>query len=183
MIAPLTPRLFARTQLGVSVWAWLTVQVYEQARPQAAAARDLAAWGLQRLQRLFEPVAAAIAARQAEADVAQADETSWPVQNLAGKGKPKQWLWLSLALQTVQVLIRPQRGAAAAQELLGGLGLAGPVTLVCDRWSAYKALQRLLPEQFRLAYCWAHQRRDFRGWRRAGPPCDRGRRPGWSGSG
>ena len=41
-IAPLTPRLFARTQLGVSVWAWLTVEVYEQARPQAAA-RDLAA--------------------------------------------------------------------------------------------------------------------------------------------
>ena len=172
-IAPPTPRLFARTQLGVSVWAWLTVQVYEQARPQAAAARDLAAWGLrvpvgtlagglQRLQRLFEPVVAAITARQAEAEVAQADETSWPVQNLEGQGKPKQWLWLSLALQTVQVLIRPQRGAAAAQELLGGLGTAGPVTLVCDRWSAYKALQRLLPEQFRLAYCWAHQRRDFR---------------------
>ena len=74
------------------------------------------AGGLQRPQRLFEPVAAAISARQAEAD-----ETSWPVQDLAGKGKPKQWLWLSLALQTVQVLIRPQRGVAAAQELLGGV--------------------------------------------------------------
>lgn len=73
------------------------------------------AGGLQRLQRLFKPVATANAARQAEAD-----EMSWPVQDLAGGGKPKQWLWLSLALQTVQGLIRPQRGAAAA-----GMGWAG----------------------------------------------------------
>ena len=33
--------------------------------------------------------------------------------------------------------------------------------LVCDRYSAYKALRKLLPETFVLAYCWAHQRRDF----------------------
>ena len=173
VIAPRAPRLFARTQLGVSVWAWATVEVFEHARPQAAVARDLAAWGLrvpvgtlagglQRLQRLFEPVAEAIAARQTEAEVAQADETSWPVQEMAGPGKPKRWLWLCRALESVHILIHPKRSAVAAQELLGGLGEAGPVILVCDRWSAYKKLARLLPERFQLAYCWAHQRRDFR---------------------
>lgn len=43
----------------------------------------------------------------------------------------------------------------------GQLGQHGPVILVCDRYSAYKALRKLLPETFVLAYCWAHQRRDF----------------------
>lgn len=36
------------------------------------------------------------------------------------------------------------------------------MTVVCDRWSAYKKLARLLPERLTPAYCWAHQWRDFR---------------------
>ena len=36
------------------------------------------------------------------------------------------------------------------------------VIVVCDRWSAYKALARRSPGRIVLQYCWAHQRRDFR---------------------
>ena len=92
--APPAPRL-GTSQLGTSVWAWCLVQVYALFRPQAAVARDLAALGLRvpqstlstglrRLAQLFEPLDAAIGEYQQQ-PVAQADETSWPVQSEPGK--------------------------------------------------------------------------------------------------
>ena len=91
--APPAPRL-GTSQLGTSVWAGCLVQVYALFRPQAAVARDLAALGLRvpqstlstgrrRLAHLFEPLAAAIGESPQQQPVAQADETSWPVQWLA----------------------------------------------------------------------------------------------------
>ena len=58
-----------------------------------------------------------------------------------------------------------KRGAlpdsAAARELLGA-ARDGPKVVVCDRYGAYKALARACDGLLRLAFCWAHQRRDFR---------------------
>ena len=128
--------------------------------------------GLRRLSRLFEPLEAAIARYQSEQAVAQADETSWPVQYIAGADsnkdppprgskKPKYWLWICLAANTVRMRILPTRGADSAAELLDGLGRHGPVILMCDRYSAYKAFARLCPDQVILVFCWAHVRRDW----------------------
>ena len=198
--APPAPRLGERTQLGTSVWGWSLVQVFALFRPQAGAARDLEALGLpmavstlsqglRRLAALFEPLEAAVGERQAQAAVAQADETSWPVQYIEGQengkpppasgGKPLHWLWVCLTADTVRMRILPTRSAAAAGELLADLGkeLGTAVIVVCDRWSAYKALARRWGDRILLQFCWSHQRRDvlraaagfpsLQGWRDA----------------
>ncbi len=189
VLAPPAPRLGERTQLGTSVWGWFLVQVFLLFRAQAAAARDLAALGLRvpvstlsqglrRMARLFQPIDQAIARRQVEAAVAQADETSWPVQYIAGQdnakeapesgGKPLYWLWTCLTADTVRMRILPTRGSPSGEQLLGNLGgneqdRAGQeVIVVCDRWSAYKALARKSSGRIVLQFCWTHQRRDFR---------------------
>ena len=172
------------TQLGISVWAWCLVQVYALFRPQAAVARDLQALGLRvplstlsqglrRLSHLCEALDAAIARRQRQAAVAQADETSWPVQYIAGcdgnkdpppargQRKPKFWLWVCLAAGTARMRILPTRGADSGAQLLEVLGGNGPAILMCDRYSAYKAFARLYPDKVVVVYCWAHVRRDY----------------------
>ena len=188
VIAPPAPRL-GTSQLGPSVWAWCLVQVYGQFRPQAAVARDLGqlglpvpestlSAGLRRLAHLFEPLDAAIGAYQQLQPVAQADETSWPVQWLVAEGadnkdppargrqKPKFWLWTCLAGNTVRMRILPSRGLDAARQLLDALlGPHGVLVLVCDGYSTYKALAKRFPDQVVLAHCWVHIRRN---WVRAG---------------
>ena len=187
VIAKPAPRL-GSSQLGPSVWAWCLVQVYWLFRPQAAVARDLEALGLRipastlsqglrRLSHLFEPLEAAIRQRQREAAVAQADETSWPVQFIhgadascdppeRGRQKPKSWLWVCLAADTALMRILPSRSASSAAQLLEHLGRKAVVYLMCDRYSAYKAFIRQHPElQVVPVYCWVHMRRD---WVRAG---------------
>ena len=55
--------------------------------------------------------------------------------------------------------IDASRSAEAAAELFGEL--APGTVIVCDRYSAYKRLARLLGGLVTLAFCWAHLRRDF----------------------
>ena len=175
------------SQLGSSVWAWSLVQVYGLFRPQAAVARDLAALGLRvppstlsaglrRLADLCAPLEAAIGDYQQQQVVAQADETSWPVQWLAaseeqgdnkapparGQAKPKHWLWACVAGKTVRMRILPTRDLEACRQVLDPLvGPTGLVVLVCDCYSTYKAFAKLYPGRVVLAHCWAHVRRNF----------------------
>ena len=184
VIAPPAPRL-GSSQLGTSVWAWCLIQVYALFRPQAAVARDLAALGLRvphstlstglrRLAHLFEPLDAAIGAYQQQQPVAQADETSWPVQWLArsedgnkdppprGRQKPKFWLWACLAGHTVRMRILPTRGLDSARQVLDPVvGKNGLTVLVCDCYSTYKAFAKQFPNGVVLSHCWAHIRRNF----------------------
>ena len=180
-VAPPAPRLGQGTQLGTSVWSWIIPQVFHHHRPQASVSRDLEslglrvppatlAQGLQRLGALFAPLEEAIGARQARAAVAQADETSWPVQYIAGQenakdrpdsgGKTRQWLWVCCTPDTVRTRVLATRGLDSGLELLGSLGQAGEVILVCDCWSAYQALAKRFPH-VTLQLCWVHQRRHW----------------------
>ena len=180
-VAPPAPRLGQGTQLGTSVWAWIIPQVFHHHRPQASVSRDLEALGLrvppatlaqglQRMGALFGPLEEAIGARQALAAVAQADETSWPVQYIAGQenakakpdggGKTRQWLWMCCTADTVRMRVLPTRGLDSGLELLGSLGQTGKVILVCDCWSAYQALEKRFPN-VTLQLCWVHQRRHW----------------------
>ncbi|MDE0002774.1 MAG: transposase [Rhodospirillaceae bacterium] len=69
------------------------------------------------------------------------------------------WLWTSVGDDAVCFHIDPSRSAEAARTLFGGLR-AGTV-IVCDRYSAYKKLARLLGGMVVLQFCWSHMRRDF----------------------
>ena len=55
--------------------------------------------------------------------------------------------------------IDPSRSAEAALKVFGGA--VGVQVLVVDRYSTYKKLARVLEGRVILAWCWAHQRRDY----------------------
>ena len=169
--APPVPRLFPNTSYGVSVWSRVLYERYACLRP----ARRVGAWlgdqglpvaagtladSVPRFVPLFEPLGEAIRAHQNAAALRHADETTWRVQALRAEGRSaRAWLWIPVGNDAVYFHIDPSRSAEAAQTLLGELR-SGTV-LVCDRYSAYKKLARLLGGMVILQFCWSHQRRDF----------------------
>ena len=74
-------------------------------------------------------------------------------------GSGYAWLWTSAGHGAVYFHIDPSRSAEAAMKLFEGTRC--PTVLVCDRYSAYKKLARLLGGRVTLSFCWAHMRRDF----------------------
>ena len=164
-------RLFDNTLYGISVWACFLFERYACFRPLNSVAAWLSDRGLaispgtladsvSRFVPLFEPVAEAILAYQNKAAVRHADETGWRVQALRETDRSSRaWLWTSATTDAVYFHIDPSRSAEAAQKLFGETLLHG--VIVCDRYSAYKRLARLLGGRVTLAWCWSHMRRDF----------------------
>ena len=108
----------------------------------------------------FVPLADAILAHQNTATLRHADETTWRVQALRDAGRSSRaWLWISISGDAAYFHIDASRSAEAAQKLFAGAMLH--TVIVCDRYSAYKKLARLRRGLVTLAWCWAHQRRDF----------------------
>ena len=169
--APPVPRLFRRTLYGTSFWARFLFERYACLRPVHRVAAWMSGQGLavspgtlanspKRFVPLFEPMAEAILAHQSKAALRHADETSWRVQELHGEDRSSRaWLWTSVSSDAVCFHIDPSRSAEAAHKLFAE---ALPYTvIVCDRYSAYKRLVRLLGGLVILAFCWSHVRRDF----------------------
>ena len=169
--APPAPRLFDDTLYGITVWTCFLYERYACFRPLNAVAAWLCDRGLaispgtladsvKRFLPLFEPIAKAILAHQNMATVRHADETSWRVQEFRREDRSSRaWLWTSVSSDAVYFHIDPSRSAEAALKLFAE---ALPYTvIVCDRYSAYKKLVRLLGGLITLAWCWSHQRRDF----------------------
>ena len=164
-------RLFPGTPFGISVWTHVLHERFVCLRP----CRRVAAWltghglaisagtladGTSRALPLFEPLWDAILAHQNEAGLRHADETSWRIQALREIRKSRRaWLWTSVSHDALLFHVHRSRSAEVAEKLFSGT--AGPVYLVCDRYSAYKKLARLLPGLVILCFCWAHARRDF----------------------
>ena len=169
--APPVPRLFPRTLYGTSFWARFLFEHCACFRP----VQRIAAWfssqgvtvspgtlanSLKRFVALFEPLFDAILAHQNEAALRHADETSWRVQELSGEDRSSRaWLWTSVSSDAVCFHIDPSRSAEAAHKLFARALLY--TVIVCDRYSAYKRLARLLGGLVTLAFCWSHVRRDF----------------------
>ena len=169
--APPVPRLFPNTPYGISFWARCLFEHCACFRPLHRVAAWLCDQGLavspgtlantlKRFVALFEPVAEAILAHQNEAALRHADETTWRVQALREEGRSSRaWLWTSVSNDAVYFHIDPSRSAEAAHKLFAEAVLY--TVIVCDRYSAYKRLARLLGGLVTLAWCWSHQRRDF----------------------
>ncbi len=169
--APPAPRLFANTPYGTSVWSRFLYERYACFRPL----NRVSAWlpdqglpvsagtlgdGVPRFAPLFDPLGEAILAHQNAAALRHADETTWRVQALRDAGRSgRAWLWTSVSDDAAYFHIDPSRSAEAARKLFAE---AMPHTvLVCDRYSAYKKLAKDSAGLVTLAFCWAHQRRDF----------------------
>ena len=169
--APPVPRLFANTLYGISVWACFLFERYACFRTLNGVAAWMSERGLaispgtlansrKRFVPLFETLYEAILAHQNTAALRHADETSWRVQELRGEDRSSRaWLWASVSSDAVCFHIDPSRSAEAALKLFAE-ALPGTI-IVCDRYSAYKRLVRLLGDKAILAYCWSHQRRDY----------------------
>lgn len=116
----------------------------------------------QRLLPLFQPLVEAL--RQAARGAGQwlMDETRWEVfVEVEGKGSHRWWLWVVVSPGVKLYILSPSRGAEVPREFFGYDAPTGPLqspgSLVVDRYLSYKFLAGLL----RLAFCWAHVRRDF----------------------
>ena len=169
--APPVPRLFSRTPYGISFWARFLFEHCACFRPLRRVAAWFSSQGLavspgtlansrKRFAALFETLYEAILAHQNTAALRHADETSWRVQELRGEDRSSRaWLWTSVSGDAVCFHIDASRSAEAALKLFAEALLH--TVIVCDRYSAYKRLVRLLRDKVILSFCWSHVRRDF----------------------
>jgi len=115
---------------------------------------------LNALAGVLEPTNAALSDYVLQQPVIGADETTWRMMGATGKkngGDTKKWqVWIAAAPDAVTYQIQDSRSAEAARNLLGDYS----GTIVCDDYSAYKALKKR-GGRFQLAHCWAHVRRKF----------------------
>ena len=169
--APPPPRLIPRSNYGVSFWVEVILSKYRYGQPTNRHLQDLndqglpvspgtVAGGLQRLAALFEPVREALHAKQMTEELFHNDETRWEVfVEIEGKVGTRWYLWVTRSKSVVYYCIDPSRSAAVPGAHFAGLQ-NDKVIIVCDRYSAYKKLARLMVNIL-LAFCWAHVRRDF----------------------
>jgi transposase len=167
--APAPARLIDRGKYGISVWTTVLLDKFLYGRPSHRLLQDLAghglnmspgtlAGGLQALLPLFERLNQALIAKLRSEQHWHADETRWAVFVAREAKVGHRWyLWVFHSHSVVHYVLDPSRAASVVQGELGQLG-SGIIT--CDRYSAYKRFARLNPG-VTLAFCWAHERRDF----------------------
>lgn len=167
--APAPARLINRGKFGISVWTSVLLDKYLYGRPSQRLLQDLSdhglhmsagtlAGGLQALAPLFKPLDQALLGKLRSEPHWHADETRWAVFiEVAGKVGHRWYLWVFHSSSVVHYVLDPTRAAQVIEVELAGVGQG---IISCDRYSGYKRFARLNPGVV-LAYCWAHQRRDF----------------------
>jgi len=167
--APPPARLIKRGKFGISVWTSVLLDKYLYGRPSQRLLQDFhdhglhisagtLAGGLQALAPLFEPLDKAFLAKLRSEPHWHADETRWAVfVEVDGKVGHRWYLWVFHSSSVVHYVLDATRAAEVIQTELAGVDQG---IISCDRYSGYKRFARLNPGVV-LAYCWAHQRRDF----------------------
>ena len=168
--APVVPRVLPHSQFGISVWVQLLLDKYHYARPTAKQLDDLRSHGLdlaagtitsnlKRLAPLFEPLQQKLLDRSRAQALWNADETRWPVfQVVSGKVGHRWYIWLFESKDCVVFTLDKGRAHDVPESHFGNEAVG---IVVVDRYSAYKAMKHVKAGRLRLAFCWAHQRRDF----------------------
>jgi len=175
--APPPPKLIPKGRLGVSVWVEVLLDKFASYR---ATERLLESWqaldlevaagtvadGLQRLEPLFQPIYEALTARNQQSVYMQADETRWLMfVEQQDKASYQWWLWVFGGDDTVVYVLDPCRSHAVPEKHFAASACG---VLLVDRYSAYKAMSQVKDGTLKLAFCWAHVRRDFvrvgKGW-------------------
>lgn len=167
--APPPPRLIERGKFGLSVWASVLLDKFLYGRPSHRLLQDLSdhglnmspgtlAGGLHALAPLFEPLDQALVRQLRTEPHWHADETRWAVfVEVEGKVGHRWYLWVFHSRSVVHYVLDESRSAEVVEAELAGVD-SGFIS--CDRYAAYKKFARLRPGVV-LAFCWAHQRRDF----------------------
>jgi transposase len=168
--APVPAKLIPKCHLGISIWVTVLLDKFAFGRPTQRLLEDLRSHdldlsagtvtaGLQRLVPLFQPLYDAVVARNRQMDHWHADETRWLVFVSVPDKTGHRWtLWAFRSRETVTFVLDPSRAHEVPEDHLGD---AATGILNVDRYSAYKAMQQVKNGHILLAFCWAHQRRDF----------------------
>lgn len=168
--APIVPRVLPHSPLGISVWVQILLDKYNYGRATHKQLDDLrdhglglasgtVIGGLKRLAGLFEPVYDKLGERSRQQDLWGADETRWPVFCVvSGKVGNRWYMWLFESKDSVVFTLDKGRAHDVPE---GHFGKEAVGIVVVDRYSAYKAMKLVKEGKLRLAFCWAHQRRDF----------------------
>lgn len=167
--APPPARLIPKGKYGITIWVHLLLSKFLYGQPTHRLLKDLShsglnlsqgtlTGGLNAIAPMFAPLEAAMHARLCSEAQWHADETRWLVFiTLEGKAGHRWYLWVFQSKSVIHYVLDPTR---SAQVPIAELSKAAGGIIICDRYSAYKKLARLYPH-FTLAFCWAHQRRDF----------------------
>jgi len=167
--APIPARLINRGKFGISVWTSVLLDKFAYGRPSQRLLQDLAdhglnmspgtlAGGLQAIAPLFKPLDDALQSKLRSEPYWHADETRWAVfVDVVGKVGHRWYLWVFQSCSVVHYVIDKTR---AAEVIIAELAGVDQGVISCDRYSGYKRFARLNPGVV-LAFCWAHQRRDF----------------------
>jgi transposase len=168
--ASIVPRVLPHSPFGISVWVQILLDKYNYARATHKQLDDLRSHGLglpsgtvigglKRLAALFAPVYDKLEERSREQGLWNADETRWAVfQVVAGKVGNRWYIWLFESADCVVFTLDKGRGHDVPENHFGEKACG---IVVVDRYSAYKAMKHVKEGRLWLAFCWAHQRRDF----------------------
>ena len=168
--APIVPRVLPHSPFGVSVWVQILLDKYNYCRATYKQLDDLRSHGLglasgtvigglKRLAPLFEPIYTKLGERSRLQVLWNADETRWHVfQVIAGKVGNRWYIWLFESADCAVFTLDKGRAHDVPEDHFGEK--ARGIVMV-DRYSAYKAMKHVKEGRLRLAFCWAHQRRDF----------------------
>jgi transposase len=175
--APGPAKLIPKSIFGVSVWVELLLDKYLFYRPTYRLLAELQTHGLdlsqgsltdglKRLTPLEEPVYQKLAEHSQKQSLWHADETRWLVfVTCEGKVGYRWYLWVFHAKEVVYFILAMGRAHDVPENHLGPVESG---IMVVDRYKAYQAIDKVKAGLIVLAFCWAHQRRDFldvaRGW-------------------
>ena len=127
--APPTPRVIAKSPLGVSVWTMVLLDKYLYSRPTHRLCQELehhglhlsqgtSTDGLQRLKVLFEPLMPVLYDRQMTEKRFHGDETRWEVfEEVEGKTGHRWYLWVMQSVSVVYYRMAPGRGAEVVSRI------------------------------------------------------------------
>jgi transposase len=167
--APSPARLINRGKFGISVWSSVLLDKFAYGRPSQRLLQDLGdhglnmapgtlAGGLQAIAPLFKPLDDALQSKLRSEPYWHADETRWAVfVEVLGKVGHRWYMWVFQSCSVVHYVVDQSR---AAEVVIAELAGVDEGIISCDRYSGYKRFARLNPG-VTLAFCWAHQRRDF----------------------
>ena len=162
-------RLINRGKFGISVWASVLLDKFAYGRPSQRLLQDLGdhglnmapgtlAGGLQAIAPLFKPLDDALRSKLRTEPYWHADETRWAVfVDVMGKVGHRWYMWVFQSCSVVHYVVDQSR---AAEVIIAEFAGVEQGIISCDRYSGYKRFARLNPGVV-LAFCWAHQRRDF----------------------
>ena len=165
------PKVITKSPYGISIWEDVLLSKFLYCQPTnrllskygelgLAISPGSIAGGLKTIKNLFQPIYDALYVQQMSENRFHNDESSWRVfEEVDGKIGNRWWLWVCRSASVIFYQIAPGRGANVVVEHFENL-TQKKIIVVCDRYSAYKALAKQLSFII-LAFCWAHVRRDF----------------------